>query len=49
MKGEKTMLIMLALVIEIWAAMFVIWGFCHEDKFIALEQRIAERFRKAKK
>lgn len=37
------------LVLEIWAAGFVIWGFAHEDKFIAFEQRIGERIKRAVK
>ena len=34
-------------VAEIMLAMFVVWGFVHEDRFIAFEKRVASLIRKA--
>jgi hypothetical protein len=33
-------------VLEIVGVVLIIYGFIHEDKLIAFEERIAERFRK---
>lgn len=38
-----------AFVAEILIAMFIIWGFLHEDRFIAFERRLFGRIRKASK
>lgn len=40
------MLTVFALVAEIWGAIFVVWGFCNEDKLIKLEKRISERIKR---
>lgn len=33
------------MIIAFCLMIFCIWGYCHEDKFIAFEKRIAEHFR----
>ena len=36
-------------VLEVLAGLFLIWGFLHEEKFVAFEDRILARFRPRKK
>ena len=36
-----------AFVAEILVAMFIIWGFLHEDRFISFERRLWAQLRKA--
>lgn len=38
-----------AFVAEILIAMFIIWGFLHEDRFIAFERRVLAQIRKVTK
>lgn len=38
--------ILIGMILEIWAVMFLVWGAFHEKQLIAAEKKIARWFRK---